>query len=153
MKGQSASNSQTHANLSELSGEDMSIYRINKSKENPYVIMNKDFLKRPDLSMQSKGLLAYLLSLPDDWKIKRDELPKHFQNGIGAISATLQELIKTGYIRRSQERDKERRFSDMIYDIFETPAPTGKDDSIPQSAFRETEAVSRLSSHGKGSAY
>ena len=117
------------------------------------MIMNKDFLKRPDLTMQSKGLLAYLLSLPDEWKIRRDELPKHFQNGIGAISATLQELIKTGYIRRFQERDKERRFSEMIYDIFETPSPTEKDDSIPQSPFRDTESASRLPSHGKGSAY
>ena len=131
----------------------MATYRINKSKENPYVIMNKDFLKRPDLSMQSKGLLAYLLSLPDDWKIKREELPKHFSNGIGAISATIQELVKAGYIRRFQKRDEDNRFSDMIYDIFENPVPTAKEHPAPQGLFRDTESASRFSCHGKGSAY
>lgn len=123
----------------------MPTYRINKSKENPYVVMNKDFLKRSDLSLQAKGLLAYLLTLPDDWKIKREELPKHFSNGIGAISATIQELIKSGYIRRFQGRDEEKKFSEIIYDIFETPSIPEKHYSEPQSDFRVTVPVSRES--------
>lgn len=44
----------------------MATYRINKDKDNPYVMMNKGFIQNPYLSMQAKGLLAYFLSLPND---------------------------------------------------------------------------------------
>ena len=115
----------------------MSTYRINKNKENPYVTINKDFLKRPDMSMRAKGLLAYLLSLPDDWQIKRKELTCHFSNGLESISAALQELVKTGYIVRFQIRDDDKRFSEMIYDVYETPHLQGTE---PQTGFREPES-------------
>ncbi len=98
----------------------MATYRI-KRDSSPYVILNKGFLNNPEMSMQSKGLLAYLLSLPDDWIINRRELPRHFSNGLGAISTALKELIRVGYITRSQERAKGQKFGEVIYDVFETP--------------------------------
>ena len=102
--------------------------------------INKEFLKRPDMSMRAKGLLAYLLSLPDDWQIKRKELTSHFTNGLESISSALQELVNTGYIVRFQIRDDSQRFSEMIYDVFETPHLQIES---PQKAFREAESRDR----------
>ncbi|HBM17423.1 MAG TPA: hypothetical protein DD381_13935 [Lentisphaeria bacterium] len=90
--------------------------------------------------MRAKGLLAYLLSLPDDWQINRKELTGHFSNGIESISAALQELVKSGYIVRFQIRDESQRFSEMIYDVFETPH---LQEWEPQSDFREPESRDR----------
>jgi hypothetical protein len=98
----------------------MATYRIKKDLS-PYVVLNKDFLINTELSMQSKGLLAYLLSLPDDWTVNRQELPRHFKNGIGAISSALKELINAGYIIRSQKRVKGYRFGESVYDVYEAP--------------------------------
>jgi hypothetical protein len=56
----------------------VAVFRIQKDKENPYVILNKQFLHEPILTAKAKGILAYLLSLPDDWKIYESELIKHF---------------------------------------------------------------------------
>lgn len=115
----------------------MATYRINKDKENPYVMMNKGFIQNPSLSMQAKGLLAYLLSLPNDWEIRRNELPRHFKNGIRSISNVINELINSGYIKRTQPRNQKNCFSEVRYDVFEFPDPLQKAaDTFPQRGFR-----------------
>ena len=98
----------------------MATYRIKKDS-NPYVVLNKGFLNDSNLSMQSKGLLAYLLSLPDDWRVNRRELSRHFTNGLGSISTALKELVKAGYITRNQERSKGQKFAEVVYDVYEIP--------------------------------
>lgn len=92
-----------------------------KKRDAPYVILDKGFLNNPHLTMQAKGLLAYLLSLPKDWKIYRSELVKRFANGEKALRNTIVELIENGYIMRYQSKNEKSRFGNMIYRVFETP--------------------------------
>ncbi|MCF7791585.1 MAG: helix-turn-helix domain-containing protein [Victivallales bacterium] len=114
----------------------MATYRINKDKDNPYVMMNKEFIQNPYLSMQAKGLLAYFLSLPNDWEIRRTELTGHFSNGIRSISNVINELIKAGYITRVQTRKENNCFGEVRYDVFEIPQLPGKAaDTFPQRGF------------------
>ncbi len=42
------------------------IVRVNK-RSNPYVVIDKTALNDDRLSWKAKGVLCYLLSLPDDW--------------------------------------------------------------------------------------
>ncbi len=44
----------------------MPIYRAEKS--NDYTIMSNAHLRDGRLSLKAKGLLSYMLSLPDDWR-------------------------------------------------------------------------------------
>ena len=115
----------------------MATYRINKNKDNPYVMMNREFIQNPSLSMQAKGLLAYFLSLPNDWEIRRTELTGHFANGIRSISNVINELIQSGYITRTQTRKKNNCFGEVQYDVFEIPHLSEEAaDAFPQRGFR-----------------
>jgi DNA-binding MarR family transcriptional regulator len=99
----------------------MATYRINKNRDNPYVMLNKEFLKRSDLSMKAKGLLAYFLSLPNNWKIIRRELPNNFKDKITAISNAINELEEAGYIVKYHVRTATQKFNGIVYDVYEIP--------------------------------
>ncbi|MCY6957854.1 helix-turn-helix domain-containing protein [Clostridium brassicae] len=99
----------------------MSVIRVNKDKNNPYLLMNKTGLNDERLSWKAKGLLAYLLSLPDDWKIYIEELSKHSKDGVKSTSSGIKELIENGYVERSILKDEENKFAGYEYVIAETP--------------------------------
>lgn len=90
-------------------------------KENPFVTIDKTCLKDDRLSWKAKGLLCYLLSLPDDWDIYVSELINHASDGRDSTAAGLRELIKYGYAVREQDRDEEGKIRGYIYQIFEIP--------------------------------
>ena len=44
-------------------------YFIRQERERNYTVMDNTFLKDKRLSWKAKGLFAYILSLPSNWKI------------------------------------------------------------------------------------
>jgi len=103
----------------------MSIIRVNKSKENPYLIMNKTGLNDINMTLKAKGLLTYFLSLPDDWQIYEDELIKHHKDGKDSIKSAIKELVSNGYMTRVRQRDKNGMWRGYEYTIYETPNHNG----------------------------
>jgi len=102
----------------------MATYRKIKNKENPYVMINKEWVNDATMSAKSKGILLYLLSLPDDWIIHEIEIVKHFTDGEKSIRTGIRELIKLGYITREQERHENGKFGELNYDVHEVPTVT-----------------------------
>ena len=100
--------------------DNVNIIRVQKDKDNPYVIVNKIFLNENRLSLKAKGLLAYLLSLPDDWKVYIKELEKHHKDGRESISTAINELIKHKYMHRIRIREK-GKFKGYCYKVYERP--------------------------------
>lgn len=76
------------------------IIRVKKDSENPYVMMNKLFLSDTRLSWKAKGLLSYLLSKPDNWKIIIESLIKESTDGERSTRSALNELKEFNYIQR-----------------------------------------------------
>lgn len=74
------------------------IIRVEKS--NNFSVINNEFLRRDDLSWKAKGIMAYLLTLPDDWKVYTDEIAKHSKDGRDGFLAGWRELKNNGYIER-----------------------------------------------------
>jgi len=103
------------------------IFRIRKDPNNPYVMVNKQFVYDSHLSAKAKGILLYLLSRPDDWQVYEIEIIKHFKDGRDSIRAGVNELRKTGYIIRIRERDQKGRLGKMRYEVFEIPQQVSKD--------------------------
>lgn len=64
-----------------------------------FTILSNEFLRDENLSLKAKGLLAYILSLPDDWKIYFEEVSKHHRDGITAVRNSWKELEANGYAR------------------------------------------------------
>lgn len=74
------------------------IFRIKKNKN--FVVMDKTFLNNHKLSWKAKGILAYMLSKPDDWTFYIDELIKHSTDGKASFRSGLKELKDNGYVKR-----------------------------------------------------
>lgn len=94
--------------------------RVQK-RETPYVMIDKTGLQDTRLSWKAKGLLCYLLSLPDDWQIYQAELTSHSKDGLDSTRAGIQELMKYGYIERVRDRNEKGQLTEYIYQVYETP--------------------------------
>ncbi|MFW9968603.1 MAG: hypothetical protein ACFFDF_00285 [Candidatus Odinarchaeota archaeon] len=104
----------------------MSIYRVIKDKENPYVMVNKNWINNPKMSAKAKGILLYLLSKPNDWKVYENELIKNFSDGRDSIRSGIKELIKHGHLFRYKNRTDDGKLNGYNYDVYEIPTIDGK---------------------------
>jgi hypothetical protein len=100
---------------------DKTVVRVQKDKNNPYVMLNKGFLNDDRMSWRAKGLLAYLLSKPDDWQIMIVDLVKKSKEGRDAVYNALKELEELFYLTRNQERDIKGKMGKMVYTVYEQP--------------------------------
>lgn len=98
------------------------IIRVEKNKDNPYVVINKTLLEDKRLSWKAKGMLTYLLSKPDNWKPIREELVKASKDGITVVRNTLKELEELGYMKRQPIREdgKIKAWEHVVYEIPQT---------------------------------
>ena len=113
------------------------MFRVNKDKNNPYVMLNKGFLNDERLSWKAKGILSYLLSLPDDWQIYEVEIQKHSADGITSLKSGIKELMENGYIKREQTRNDKGHFIGYKYQVYEVSTEMRKSD-IGESNNRES---------------
>lgn len=97
----------------------MSVYRIHKDKN--YSVIDNYLFRDKSLSLRGKGLLALILSLPDDWKYSIEGLSALVPDGRNTVIKGLDELMDLGYIVRKQDNDKDGKFVGYIYDIYEKP--------------------------------
>ena len=107
----------------------MGIFRVCKNKDNPYVMLNKGFLNDPNLSFREKGILAYLLSKPDDWKVYQKELEKASTEGRESIRAAIKDLLYFGYLKRHPQKGERGRFSGWDYEVYEAPQKQSKEET------------------------
>jgi hypothetical protein len=84
------------------------IIRIQK-RDLPYVQIDKRPLENPKLSWKAKGLLTYLMSRPNDWKIYMTQLLKVSTDGRVAVQAALAELRTAGHASIRQLRTPDNR--------------------------------------------
>lgn len=106
---------------------------IKTKKEKNYTVLDNTFIKDTRLSWKAKGLMTYLLSLPDDWTIHLSEIEKHATDGKSALRSAINELKDLGYLKAEQKREN-NRFAEMVYIIIENPA-----EDFPLTDFQQTE--------------
>ena len=80
------------------------VFRVQKTKD--FTVMSNHHLKNKDLSLRSKGLLSFMLSLPEDWDYSLKGLATLNKEGIDAIRSAINELEAFGYIERSRVRNE-----------------------------------------------
>jgi DNA-binding MarR family transcriptional regulator len=81
--------------------------------------MNNRPVQDPGLSWAAKGLLAYLLSLPEIWEVHLRVLFSQSSSSRVATETALKELIEAGYVVKTQGENKRR---DTKYTVYEDPA-------------------------------
>lgn len=105
------------------------IVRIKKNSN--FVVMDKTPLNDKRLSWKAKGIMAYMLSKPDDWTFYLDEIATHSTDGMSSFRSGFNELKKLGYIQRVQSRDETGKFNWETI-VYEQPVTENPQVDIPQ---------------------
>lgn len=72
-------------------------------------MMDKTFLEDTRLSFKAKGILAYLLSKPDNWKVIVGNFVNYAADGKAFVYAGLKGLKECRYYQKVPVRDEKGR--------------------------------------------
>ncbi len=97
----------------------MSTFRVNKNVN--YTVMSNYHLQDRRLSLKAKGLLSYMLSLPDDWDYSLKGLTTGCRDGLDSVRTAVLELEEHGYVRRQKVRNTKGQIIDYDYQVYESP--------------------------------
>ena len=99
----------------------MPFKRAKHNKANPYTLVSNVSLRDSGLSLAAKGLLAYMLMLPDDWEFSIEELSRHSASGTRATRTALNELERMGYVIRNHPKNDDGTFGKWLWTVIEAP--------------------------------
>lgn len=95
-------------------------------KPERFTTLDNDTLERGDMSWQAKGLLCYLLSRPDNWRVSVEHLAKYTSTSErptrrDGVYGLLNELSKLGYVERRVVRDGSGKMNGYDYIVHDSP--------------------------------
>lgn len=120
----------------------MSIIRVVKNKN--YTTINNTCLRDETLSWRSKGIFAYIMSLPDDWKLHRSEVMTHGTEGRQAFDTAFKELQAAGYIKKEPDRKEDGTLRGWVYTVYEVPEGTPTDLPETRNSVNRCDGISDL---------
>lgn len=97
----------------------MVIVRSPRPETNWTVIQNR-VLRHSGLSFKARGLLCYLLSLPDNWAVSAERIAQSGPDGRDSIRSALTELVVAGYVKRQKVQDSRGRWTTR-HVVYDTP--------------------------------
>lgn len=96
------------------------VIRVQK-RPSSFVMLDKSFLEDTRLSYKAKGILAYLLSKPNNWKMIVGNLMNYSTDGKASVYAGLKELKECGYYEkipiRNEQGTRITRWESTVYEI------------------------------------
>lgn len=97
----------------------MTKYTIKKEKD--FVQIPNSILTSPDISLKAKGILALMLSLPNNWKFSIEGIASKCKESKECIGSAIKELESAGYVKRTMMHGANGKITGMEYEIFEEP--------------------------------
>ncbi|MCD8215020.1 MAG: helix-turn-helix domain-containing protein [Clostridiales bacterium] len=95
--------------------------KIRIEKNRSYTAMSNYHLFDRSLSFKAKGLLSFMLCVPDTWEFSVKGLAAMAKDGIDSITTSLKELENCGYVKRRRRRNEKGQVSGTEYIIYEKP--------------------------------
>lgn len=90
-------------------------------KNKDYSTISNVFFKDKNLSLKAKGLLAMVLTLPDNWDFTINGIEAITKEGKTAIYSAIDELKEHGYCKVKSVRDEKGAFKGNDYTFIENP--------------------------------
>lgn len=130
----------------QIEGRPRTIYRVVKSADNPYVMIDKRPIENNALSYKAKGILTYLMSRPDGWEVSIADLINRSTDGKASVRAGMRELKKAGHVKYTVTRDG-RRITGLLIEVYEQPGKQEADfqPAEKQHAGNRTQVLNTLS--------
>ncbi|TDE87362.1 hypothetical protein [Deinococcus sp. S9] len=125
------------------------IIRRQKGRDNPFAQIPRILLQNEELTFAARGLMAYVLSRPDDWTVMVCDLINQSPSGRDAVRSILRELQDYGYIHRARIRVEGGRFT-WVSTVYDDPRDNpNRESKNGTSRCRESESAnSSDSTHG-----
>lgn len=103
---------------------------IRAQRKDTFTIVNNKAINDSRLSFRAKGVLVYILSKPDNWRVSERNLANDGPDGRSAVASALTELEQAGYLQRTRTRNDDGTFAwDSV--IYDEPQPVA--DDAPES--------------------
>lgn len=95
---------------------------VRKSVQKGFTIVPNATVRDKTLNLKDRGMICYLLSLPDGWEFSIKGLSAMMPNdGDTTIKASLNRLEELGYLERTRNRDKSGKVREAIWTIYDRP--------------------------------
>jgi hypothetical protein len=99
------------------------------------------------LAADEVGVLAYLLSRPNNWEVRRTALMRRWGIGREAIRRIIRNLVRYGYCRAERKR-QENGTTFVIYEIRDEPGPELTEDEAKRALALESSAAAHAQIDG-----
>lgn len=90
-----------------------------------FTVLGNDLLRDSRLSFRARGLLAYVLSMPDNYRVSSHTLARAALEGRHAVLTALEELRAYGYATTVTRRSDDGRITTVTV-VYDTPHPSGQ---------------------------
>ena len=95
---------------------------LRNASRGKYTVLNNGIFRDENLSAKSLGILAKMLSLPDNWEFSETGLCSIFKkDGRDSIRSGLKELEENGYLVRSRVRDESGKLISVEWTVSDQP--------------------------------
>lgn len=95
---------------------------LRNASKGKYTVLNNGIFRDENLSAKSLGILAKMLSLPDNWEFSETGLCSIFKkDGRSSIRSGLKELEENGYLVRSRVRDESGKLTSAEWTVSDKP--------------------------------
>jgi hypothetical protein len=91
--------------------------RLNKN----YTVLDNELINSRELTLEEKGLMICLLSLPEDWNLYKNNLAKRLNEKEGKVDRVFKSLQEKGYILSTQLRNEKGFFKGWEHVVLESP--------------------------------
>ena len=109
----------------------MAVFKIEKDRN--YTVMSNYHLRDKNLTYKAKGLLSFMLSLPDDWDYSLKGLCVISKENETSIKSALKELKNNGYlvIEKLYPNQTSTGKIEYRYNIYEMPKKNQEGENLP----------------------
>jgi hypothetical protein len=120
--------------VNDTAADEAKVMRIIRAsrKNQPYFFFSRATAQDRSLSWAARGVLAYLLSKPDDWEVDPQDLEQNC--GRDKVYNLLAELSAAKYLERKTIRDSQGLFIGITYIVHEIPFSETPDAASPVPA-------------------
>lgn len=97
---------------------------VRSKRRDTYTKIDNEIFKNVN-DLVAVGLLAYLLSLPDDWTVYKTTIYPKFKQGRGAVDRAFKILKELGYLVGKRKKDSKGLIDGFEWIVYETPFDRG----------------------------
>lgn len=100
--------------------DDKTIIRRHR-RDKPWTEIENKLLQDHTLTLQTKGLLVTLISMPETWRISKAWIKDRYGIGDHRVDGMFNEARKHGYMHYTVEKGPDGKFSEHVYTICDYP--------------------------------